>query len=121
MNFSGLEKIRCEFESWDWTYGRTPKFHITKSFDVPQRQEKQLRITVTVDHGLVEDVIMMIPPSLMRSQQFVEDIKLMTNIRGRRFTEDAIDELNASFGSQALQDDNKQFVADCVRQMMAAV
>lgn len=122
--FPGLEKIRSEFESWDWTYGKTPKFNITKSFAVPQRMSErgeQLRVTVTVDRGLVEDVVLMIPPSLMRSQQFLNDVQLISNIRGRRFTEDALDEVNASLGSQALQDDGNQFVADCVRRVMASV
>uniref|UniRef100_A0A1B6KYI1 BPL/LPL catalytic domain-containing protein n=1 Tax=Graphocephala atropunctata TaxID=36148 RepID=A0A1B6KYI1_9HEMI len=130
--FPGLEKIRTEFQSWDWKFGRTPKFHITRSFLLPQSivmagsrgevQQEELRVTVTVTKGLVEDVIMRIPPSLMMSDQFVEDIKVMANIRGRRFTEDALDELNASFGaSHSLRDDGKQFVADCMRKVMASV
>lgn len=84
---------------------------------------EQLQVTVTVASGLVEDVVMMIPPSLMSSNTFVEDMRLMTNLKGRRFTEDALDELNTSFGlsTKSLREDNKQFVADCVRQVMASV
>lgn len=129
FNFStGLEKIRNEFQSWEWRFGRTPKFNVTRTFPLPQhisageKSEENLKVTVSVTNGLVEDVIMRIPPTLMMSDAFVEDIKVMTSIRGRRFSEDALDELDASFGGpQAMKDDSKQFVADCVRKVMASV
>lgn len=80
-------------------------------------------MTVTVASGLVEDIVMMIPPSLMSANTSVEDMRVMTNLKGRRFTEDALDELNTSFGlsTESLREDNKQFVADCVRKVMASV
>lgn len=80
-------------------------------------------MTVTVASGLVEDIVMMIPPSLMSANTSVEDMRVMTNLKGRRFTEDALDELNTSFGlsTKSLREDNKQFVADCVRQVMSSV
>jgi len=40
-----------------------------------------LKVSVTVVNGLVEDVVMRIPPTLMMSEQFVEDLKVMTSIR----------------------------------------
>jgi len=130
--FPGLDKIRDEFQSWEWRFGKTPKFTVTKTFPLPRhinvggrmvepRAEEQLKVSVTVVNGLVEDVVMRIPPTLMMSEQFVEDLKVMTSIRGHRFTEDALDELNASFGAQVLRDDGRQFVADCVRKVMASV
>lgn len=121
--FPGLEKIRNEFQSWDWRYGRTPKFNVTRSFPLPQGQgrDEELRVTVAVNNGLVQDVMMRIPPSLM-SDSFVEDVQVLTSIRGRKFTEDALEELDAAFGTgQSMRDESKQFVADCVRKMMAAV
>lgn len=130
--FPGLEKTRDEFQTWEWRFGKTPKFNVTRSFSLPRhirvggrtletRAEEQLQVTVTVVNGLVEDVGMRIPPTLMRSEQFVDDLKVMTSIRGHRFTEDALDELNASLGEQSLRDDGRQFVADCVRKVMASV
>lgn len=126
---TGLQKIQSEFDSWEWKYGRTPKFQITRSFPLPQHisttgdRVEQLQVTVTVASGLVEDIVMMIPPSLMSSDTFVEDMRAMTNLKGRRFTEDALDELNTSFGlsTKSLREDNRHFVADCVRQVMASV
>lgn len=127
---TGLEKIRTEFSSWDWRFGKTPKFHVTRSFPLPSQiglenqkaEEEELRITVDVSQGVVEDVTLKIPPSLMLSKNFVSDIKVMTSIRGRRFTDDALEELNQCFGeSNPLKDEGKRFVADCVRQVMASV
>lgn len=127
-----MAKIRDEFQSWDWRFGRTPKFNVSRTFALPQhlgavenstqQQEQTLKVTVTVTNGLVEDVIMKIPPNLMMSDAFVEDINVITSLRGRRFSEDALDELDASFGMhQTMKDDSKQFVADCVRKVMASV
>ena len=126
--FQGLAKIRAEFHSWDWRFGRTPKFHVTRSFPLPEQirvgstEDQELRITVDVVNGLVEDVVLKIPPALMLSEGFVGDLKVMTSIRGRKFTEDALEELNHCFGeSHPLKDEGKKFVADCVRQVMASV
>uniref|UniRef100_A0A1B6DWF4 BPL/LPL catalytic domain-containing protein n=1 Tax=Clastoptera arizonana TaxID=38151 RepID=A0A1B6DWF4_9HEMI len=128
--FPGLEKIRSEFSSWDWRFGKTPDFHVSRSFSLPSRigienvkaEDEELRITVDVVKGVVEDVTLKIPPSLMLSKNFVGDIKAMTSIRGRRFTDDALEELNQCFGeSNPLKDEGKRFVADCVRQVMASV
>lgn len=122
---TGLQKIQSEFDSWEWRYGRTPKFQITRAFPLPQYMNTtgELQVTVSVASGLVEDIVMMIPPSLMSSNTFVQDMRVMTNLKGRRFTEDALDELNTSFGlsTESLRADNKRFVADCVRQVMASV
>lgn len=80
-----------------------------------------LQITLTVVNGLVEDVVMKIPQTLSMSEEFEEDLKMITSIRGHRFTEEALDELNASLGAQIHRDDGKHFVTDCVRKVMASV
>lgn len=126
----GLYKTRDEFQSWEWRFGRTPKFNVTKNFPLPQRTRnkgadqpkvEELTITVTVASGQVENIIMKIPPSLI-SEDFMQDINVLTSIRGRRFTEDALDDIDASFGPpHTMRDQSKQFVADCVRKVVASV
>lgn len=46
----------------------------------------------------------------------------MTSIRGRKFTEDALEELNHVLGeTHHLKASGKEFVADCMRKVMASV
>lgn len=75
--FSGINKIREEYESWDWRFGRTPKFSILRTFDVPEsllqedvsaqqeqifeRDSKQLTISMNVERGLINDVHLSVP------------------------------------------------------------
>ncbi|XP_075238687.1 lipoyltransferase 1 isoform X2 [Lycorma delicatula] len=124
--FPGLEKIRSEFESWNWRFGRTPKFSVTRTFPLPEniriKGEEELTVKVEVENGLVQDVIFHIPASLMMSEGLVDDIQVMTSIRGRKFTEDALEELNHVLGeTQDLKTVGKEFVVDCMRKVMASV
>ncbi|KAJ8679768.1 hypothetical protein QAD02_015555 [Eretmocerus hayati] len=35
--FPGLEKLTEEFKSWDWTYGKSPKFTVTRLLEAPSQ------------------------------------------------------------------------------------
>lgn len=80
MYILGLEKIRAEFESWDWRFGKTPKFSVSRTFPLPEtirgKGEEELTVKVEVEGGLVQDVIFHIPTSLMMSDGLVDDIKV---------------------------------------------
>lgn len=75
----GLDKIREEFVSWAWRFGKTPKFSVTRSFPVPgvlARQSEassngvteELAISLEVVKGVIEDVTLRIPPSMMTAK-----------------------------------------------------
>lgn len=124
--FPGLDEMRAELENWDWRFGNTPRFSVTKTFAVPDEMkiagEEELIVKVEVENGLVNEVILHIPASLMMCDGIVDDIQGMNSIRGRRFTEDAVEELNNVFAeSTHFRDAGKDFLADCMRKVMASV
>jgi len=138
--FPGLDKIREEFVSWAWRYGKTPKFTVSRSFPVPNmitRQsgvaEEELAISLEVVKGVIEDVTLRIPPSVVSAKGFSGDAEVLTSLRGKRFCESAMEILGESLGQSESQHNNteqfgtsaetegERFVADCMRQTMMAV
>lgn len=141
--FPGLDKIREEFVSWAWRFGKTPKFTVTRSFPVPgvlARQseasangtKEELAISLEVIKGIIEDVTLRIPPTMMTAKGFSGDAEVLTSLRGKRFCESAMEILGESLGesdSHHTSDDHHKsgetegdkFVADCMRQTMMAV
>ncbi|KAJ1532387.1 hypothetical protein ONE63_000987 [Megalurothrips usitatus] len=137
--FPGLDKIREEFVSWAWRYGKTPKFSVSRSFPVPSvlaRQseaspngvKEELAISLDVIKGVIEDVTLKIPPSMMSAQGFSGDAEVLTSLRGKRFCESAMEILGESLGQADVQLssadhgcsadlEGERFVADCMRQV----
>lgn len=52
-----LSQIRSELESWNWIYGKTPKFKLEREFKVlDSGQEKSVKILAQINKGLFESV-----------------------------------------------------------------
>ncbi|XP_026275491.1 lipoyltransferase 1, mitochondrial [Frankliniella occidentalis] len=142
--FPGLEEIREEFVSWAWRYGKTPKFTVSRSFPVPDMIARQsgvplkdikedLAISFEVVKGVIEDVTLKIPPSMMSAKGFSGDAEVLTSLRGKRFCESAMEILGESLGQSesqhscaeqlgtSVETEGERFVADCMRQTMMAV
>ena len=49
QQFAGIDKIESNYKSWDWIYGKTPKFKITSQID-------NNKCHVTVSHGLIDKI-----------------------------------------------------------------
>jgi len=127
--FPGVSEIRNTLTDWEWCYGKTPKFSVTKSFAVPAQflnnfdsVTENLRVTMIVEQGRVSDVTLYVPPGLS-STGFSGEAKVITSLKGHKFTEDAINSLEWSLsGSEyGLVDDKDKFVTECVRQVMTSV
>lgn len=92
--FPGLEKIKEEFSSWDWCYGKTPKFEVTRSFPVcPEttgESSKELKITLFVEKGIIQNVTLTVPPGIKSANGFHGEARVVTSLRGRRFSEEAV-------------------------------
>lgn len=56
-NVQELLKFKQELESWDWIYGKTPKFKIDRIFSsIESGLEKPLKFSVSVTKGLFESI-----------------------------------------------------------------
>ncbi|CAG4977946.1 unnamed protein product [Parnassius apollo] len=99
--FPGLAKLREELQSWDWCYGRTPVFTVSRTFPVPAEllvptriyaATQELVINMTVEKGLISDVTLHIPPGLVESG-FHGEASVITHLKGKKFTSEALSAL----------------------------
>lgn len=130
--FPGLAEIRRELQSWDWCYGKTPLFTVSRSFPVPSEllapskvysATQELSINMSVEKGLISDVTLNIPPGLVESG-FHGEASVITHLKGKRFTSEALNALQEAMltrhdsrDSRKL-DEKEQFVAKCFDQVV---
>ncbi|XP_022835424.1 lipoyltransferase 1, mitochondrial isoform X2 [Spodoptera litura] len=133
--FPGLADIKNELQSWDWNFGRTPVFTVSRTFPVPAEllapskvysATQELVISMSVEKGLIDDVTLNIPPGLVESG-FHGEASVITHLKGKRFTSEALNALQDAMltrhvGNDVRKlDDKEQFVAKCFDQVVNTV
>ncbi|XP_013197171.2 lipoyltransferase 1, mitochondrial isoform X2 [Amyelois transitella] len=133
--FPGLAELKNELQTWDWCFGRTPDFTVSRTFPVPfellapskvYSASQELIINMTVVKGLIDDVTLSIPPGLVESG-FHGEASVITHLKGKRFTSEALTALQEAMltrhlGSEEKKlDDKEQFVAKCFDQVVNTV
>lgn len=69
--FPGLDQLRADFISHQWVFGKTPKFKVSKKFEVPSTifeaisGESEMLIEIEVSKGVIQDVRLQMPPGLL--------------------------------------------------------
>lgn len=103
--FPGLSAIRDNYASWDWRFGRTPKFSVQKTVQLKSDDAKylELKLNVTVEKGLITDINLLVPNG--------EPIPIVSALRGQEYMED-------SFGG--IVDALKQASTENVKQAMGS-
>ncbi|XP_047356063.1 lipoyltransferase 1, mitochondrial isoform X3 [Vespa velutina] len=94
--FPGIDKLREEFCSWEWIYGRTPQFSITKDFDMPAPNGNLYRVNLTLEiqKGIIEEIRMSLPANLA-SSNLNQNANVFTNLRGMRYDSNIMDNIIA--------------------------
>ncbi|XP_059051169.1 lipoyltransferase 1, mitochondrial isoform X2 [Achroia grisella] len=133
--FPGLGELKNDLKSWDWCFGRTPDFTVSRTFPVPVEllapskiysATQELIINMTVVKGLINDVTLSIPPGLVESG-FHGEASVITHLKGKRFTSEALSALQEAMLTRHLTsdvsklDDREQFVAKCFDQVVNTV
>ncbi|XP_022130201.2 lipoyltransferase 1, mitochondrial isoform X2 [Pieris rapae] len=132
--YPGIAELRKELTTWEWCYGRTPEFTVSRSFPVPPEllssklysASQELIISMTVEKGLINDVTLNIPPGLIESG-FHGEASVITHLKGKRFTSEALAALENAMltrhlgGDVRKLDDKEQFVAKCFDQVVNTV
>lgn len=55
--FPGLNELRENFSSWDWVYGKTPKFAVESKIELKSGDEcHNLKVSVSVEKGMIEKI-----------------------------------------------------------------
>lgn len=122
--FLGLDEIRDQFVGWDWCYGKTPKFNISKSFAVPESLAHSygatgdVKVTMAVEQGRISDVTLLVPPGLS-PECITGEVNVVTSLIGQKFSEEALDSLEGLLSG--LVNDKDKFVTECLRQVMSSV
>lgn len=135
ISLTGLSEIKNELVTWDWSFGRTPLFTVSRCFPVPAEllapskiysATQELVINMSVEKGLIEDVTLNIPPGLVESG-FHGEASVITHLKGKRFTSEALTALEEalltrhSSGDDRKLDEKEQFVTKCFEQVVNTV
>lgn len=98
---AGLDKLTNDFRSWNWNFGKTPKFTVTRAFEVTAHDGKVHRVNLRLDvqDGIVEEVRMSLPNELA-SIDFDQDANVITNLCGTRYNHEITDNIIAAIGSK---------------------
>lgn len=110
-------------------------FTVSRAFPVPAEllapspvytATQELIINMTVEKGLINDVTLSIPPGLVESG-FHGEASVITHLKGKRFTNEALAALQEAMLTRHMADDVKklddkeQFVAKCFDQVVNTV
>ncbi|XP_063823354.1 lipoyl amidotransferase LIPT1, mitochondrial isoform X1 [Ostrinia nubilalis] len=133
--FPGLAELKNEIQTWDWCFGRTPDFTVSRNFPVPAEllapskiysSTEELVINMSVVKGLINDVTLKIPPGLIESG-FHGEASVITHLKGKRFTSEALTALQEAMLTRHLSsdvkqlDEKEQFVAKCFDQVVNTI
>ncbi|XP_046838246.1 lipoyltransferase 1, mitochondrial isoform X3 [Vespa crabro] len=107
--FPGIDKLREEFCSWEWIYGRTPQFSITKDFDMPAPNGNLYRVNLTLEiqKGIIEEIRMSLPANLA-SPDLNQNANVLTNLRGMRYDSDIMDNIIALISCKSFAESMSQ-------------
>lgn len=108
-NLQELGEFKQELESWDWIYGKTPKFRIEKTFNTLETGlEKPVKVHVSVNKGLFESVRIDDNPDKFQSllgTKFTY-IDAMVNVTKLIEHSPLLDQLHGTFLLKIIQDSN---------------
>lgn len=76
--FPGLAKIRDEYRSWDWRFGKTPKFTVSRTSSVMQ----DASLTLKVENGIIADLGF----KMAASEGALARSEALSDVRGHRYT-----------------------------------
>lgn len=101
--FPGLNDLISEFRSWEWNYGRSPKFSITRELDLVGQDSKVHRFSLTLEiqNGVIEEIKMRLPAGLV-SNNFSQDASVITNLRGTRYDHEITENIITAIGCKTV-------------------
>ncbi|XP_076298922.1 lipoyltransferase 1 isoform X2 [Lasioglossum baleicum] len=101
--FPGLDELVSEFRSWDWNYGKTPKFSVTRELDLVAQDSKvhRFELTLEIQNGIIEEIKMRLPAGLM-SNDFSQDASVISNLRGTRYDHEITENIITAIGCKTV-------------------
>ncbi|XP_014206955.1 lipoyltransferase 1, mitochondrial [Copidosoma floridanum] len=99
--FPGIDKLKEEFQSWDWIYGKTPDFTVTRLLEAQTRggREHFMKLIIEVEKSIVKDIKMTLPSN------FDRDASVITNLQGTRYNHELTDRIVEATGCKVVASD----------------
>ncbi|KAM0728596.1 Lipoyl amidotransferase LIPT1, mitochondrial [Formica fusca] len=117
--FPGIDKIISEFRSWDWNFGKTPKFTVIRALDVPTHDGKmhRLNLKLEIQNGIVEEIRMTLPAGLVSADINQDasahlDLHVISNLRGTRYNHEVTENIITEIGGKIVTLNTSQSVDD---------
>ncbi|XP_033322060.2 lipoyltransferase 1 isoform X1 [Megalopta genalis] len=101
--FPGLDELVSQFRSWEWNYGKSPMFSITRELDLVARDSKvhRFNLTLEIQNGVVEEIKMRLPAGLV-SNNFSQDASVISNLRGTRYDHEITESIITAIGCKTV-------------------
>ncbi|XP_037945753.1 lipoyltransferase 1, mitochondrial [Teleopsis dalmanni] len=78
--FPGISSLRNEFGSWDWVYGRTPKFNVKKELYLKvEDKSHKIILNVEVEKGIINNINIIMPNN--------EEVPVVSGLQNKPFNE----------------------------------
>lgn len=60
--YPGLNEIREQFASWEWRFGKTPKFSVLKTIQLKcDGKDQDVQLKIVVDAGRIAEIMLILP------------------------------------------------------------
>jgi len=122
--FPGLGKLREELAGHQWIFGKTPKFKVVREFDLPadlalfvRQKPKQIRIELEVNKGLIAEVHVKVPMSLVEGEPGI--LNLSSVLHGLVFDHTLPERAGTALDGEIHNPAKREFLARCIKEMVA--
>lgn len=92
--FAGLSEIRDKVRNWNWCFGKTPDFIVSRNYPISANSSdglsSDMRVTLAIKNGIVDDVTLFIAPN-MSINGFSGEAKVITSLKGRKYADNMLD------------------------------
>ncbi|XP_031844688.1 lipoyltransferase 1 isoform X2 [Nomia melanderi] len=101
--FPGLNKLVNQFRSWEWNYGKSPRFSVTRVLDLVAQdgRSRQFNLTLEIESGIIDEIKMRLPAGLV-SNDFNQDASVITNLRGTRYNHEVTENIITAIGCRTV-------------------
>lgn len=114
MSCAGITEIRNTFQDWEWCFGKTPKFTVSKTYSSHLLNVEYVTATLTVDKGIITDMSLYLPPGAT-SSGFSGTADVISSLKGQKFSEELLYSLEHSLGC------SDKFISQGEQQAMASL
>jgi lipoyltransferase 1 len=99
--FPGISKLVEEFRCWDWIYGKSPKFTVTRILEASSTSSTRyfLKLVIGVEKGIVQDVKITLP------SDWNQYASVITDFSGKRYSHELINKIVMATGCKIVLSD----------------